>query len=466
MEPAPRPLRPAAFKVGESLAEIGSHYFAEVLGLRDNLRQKHLRKMGLRMFFGSGAEPIDRRPEVGYERHAPFENFQIDRGVLEQDLRGLVEQAGARLLERSAVESVELGSGGAAHRARLKDGTELSCRWLIDATGRRRLLQRKLGLGAPSGHSIGAAWLRVRGRLDLEDWSGDRTWLARVPERQRYHSTNHLMGEGYWVWLIGLGSGHTSVGLVAEASAHPFAGYSSREGLRSWLARHEPVLGRALEGAEPLDFMGLEDCSYHSRRVLSPERWACVGVAGVFADPLYSPGSDLIGILNGMVARCVTLDLEGRLDARLVDAYDSAFLGYTSVCLDNYRGAYRGFGSGRMMGWKMVWDSAVYWAFPAQFFVQGLFDAAPPPADFMAAARRYTELHARVQRFFRAWAAKKGDRPAPPFLETLAARAPLMLELQRDLSRRKTPEQAVADVDGRLRQFEEWARDLERDAAL
>lgn len=39
-------------KVGESTVEIGSHYLSEVLGLKDHFEKEHLRKYGLRCFFG------------------------------------------------------------------------------------------------------------------------------------------------------------------------------------------------------------------------------------------------------------------------------------------------------------------------------------------------------------------------------------------------------------------------------
>ena len=42
----PAPL--AAFKVGESTVPSGAHYFRDVVGLRDHLTDKHLRKCGLR----------------------------------------------------------------------------------------------------------------------------------------------------------------------------------------------------------------------------------------------------------------------------------------------------------------------------------------------------------------------------------------------------------------------------------
>ena len=57
-------------------------------------------------------------------------------------------------------------------------------------------------------------------RVNIDDWVDDPAWQARVPIRERWHSTNHLMGRGYWFWLIPLGNGSTSLGIVADATIH------------------------------------------------------------------------------------------------------------------------------------------------------------------------------------------------------------------------------------------------------
>ena len=44
------PVREAAHKVGESSVEIGAHYFANVLGLREHLDTEQIRKFGFRFF--------------------------------------------------------------------------------------------------------------------------------------------------------------------------------------------------------------------------------------------------------------------------------------------------------------------------------------------------------------------------------------------------------------------------------
>ena len=75
----------------------------------------------------------------------------------------------------------------------------VTARWVVDASGRANILRRKLGLGAgvDTGHHCNAAWIRLAGGLDFEDWTDDEEWLGRMPEKGlRIHSTIHLIQPG------------------------------------------------------------------------------------------------------------------------------------------------------------------------------------------------------------------------------------------------------------------------------
>ncbi len=74
------PVREAAFKVGESTVEIGAHYFADVLGLREHLETEQIRKFGFRFFFSEGRDDIGRCTELGVSELLPTPSWQIDRG--------------------------------------------------------------------------------------------------------------------------------------------------------------------------------------------------------------------------------------------------------------------------------------------------------------------------------------------------------------------------------------------------
>ena len=51
LERRAHPVPEACHKVGESSVEIGAHYFENVLGLKQHLRDKQLKKFGFRFFF-------------------------------------------------------------------------------------------------------------------------------------------------------------------------------------------------------------------------------------------------------------------------------------------------------------------------------------------------------------------------------------------------------------------------------
>lgn len=234
-----RPLPEAAFKVGESTVEVGASYLADVLDLRDYFDQCHLPKLGLRFFFGDAAGPFAARPEFGISRFPEVSSYQIDRGLLENDLRRLVAEAGVELLEGCHVRDIRLAGDGGLHEVvyRRADGEAEAARgrWVIDAMGRRRLLQRKLGLTREPTARHDAVWFRIDGRVDVDDLvaESDREWHRRVPNRNRYFSTNHLMGDGYWVWTIPLSTGHTSVGIVTHGGLHDFGELNTWERART-----------------------------------------------------------------------------------------------------------------------------------------------------------------------------------------------------------------------------------------
>ena len=76
----------AAFKVGESTVEIGAHYFAETLGLREHLEREQIRKFGFRFFFSEGSHDPARCTELGVSELLPTPSWQLDRGRFENFL--------------------------------------------------------------------------------------------------------------------------------------------------------------------------------------------------------------------------------------------------------------------------------------------------------------------------------------------------------------------------------------------
>ncbi|HET8840994.1 MAG TPA: lycopene cyclase family protein, partial [Ktedonobacteraceae bacterium] len=195
--------RTAAIQVGESTIEISANYLANVVDLREYLEATHYHKWGFRFFFGSGDMPLQDRPELGTGRASPLNSYQLDRALLETDVKRLNTAVGIQMLEESKVIDIKLGSSGALHEVtvweKLTDRkVTLKCRWIIDAMGRRRFIQTKLGIAEAHNPLHSAAWFRLEGRIDVSDFvpASDTEWHQRVQGDNRYYSTNHLMGNG------------------------------------------------------------------------------------------------------------------------------------------------------------------------------------------------------------------------------------------------------------------------------
>jgi flavin-dependent dehydrogenase len=405
----PAPL--AAFKVGESTLELSAHYFANVLDLHDHLDAEHVHKPALRYFFTAGDNrDVTRRVEWGPpgSRESRLRSFQIDRGRFENELADRCRALGVDLRDGARVEDVDLAPGDADHTVTFtEDGDEkaASARWVVGATGRASLIRRKLGLEREVDHAINSSWLRLAGGLKIDDWSDDPDWQGRMFDPIRWMCTNHLMGKGYWVWLIPLSSGAISIGIVADPRFHPFERINTLEAALDWLDEHEPVVADAIRSRpdDVEDFLKIEHYSHGTERMFSPDRWGLTGDAGAFLDPFYSPGSDFIAIANGCITDLVLHDLSGEPVEQRAEAYNEIYLEEFHRALETYTRQYEVWGNAEVMTAKVFWDLLLYWGIRALRYVSGVWH----DPDFYASVRddlaRAHQLHGRAQKFFRDW---------------------------------------------------------------
>ena len=445
------PVPAAAFKVGESLVEIGAHYFDTVLGLKTHLDSHQISKFGFRFFFSDGRDDLDRTTELGVSRVFPTATYQLDRGIFENFLAEHAAALGAQFLDGAVVRGIELGGNGdVEHSVRyMRDDMEhtATARWLIDASGRAGLLKNKLDLAEKNSHDANAIWFRIGERIAIDDWSDDPAWCARCTPRERWRSTNHLCGPGYWVWLIPLSSGSHSVGIVADASMHPLETINSFDKAMAWFARHQPRLYRELDvRRERLqDFAFLRHFSHGCKQVFSPERWALTGDAGLFLDPFYSPGSDFIAISNTYITALIGRDSRGERFAPAARIYEQLYFSFYRNTLALYEGQYPMFGHAEFMPLKVTWDYAYYWGVLCQFFFQHrltditLFTQLQEPLTACVALNREVQLLLR-----RAAGTAIGANPAQMIDQH---RLPWFIELNRGL----TDKLDQAELEQRIR---------------
>lgn len=415
LERRAHPVREAAFKVGESTVEIGAHYFSSVLGFREHLETEQIRKFGFRFFFSEGRNDIDRCTELGVSELLPAPSWQLDRGRFENFLGEQARALGVDFRDEALVRGIELDEKDQPHAVTFEHAgasTTLAARWVVDAAGRAGLIKRKRELAQPNDHNANAVWWRVDGFVDPNQWSDDPQWLARCTPPDRWRSTNHMCGPGYWFWLIPLASGAHSLGIVCDAKMHPLETMNTFDKAMAWLHEHQPQVARSLEKPEHRlqDFLFLRHFSYGCKQVFSGDRWALTGEAGLFLDPFYSPGSDFIAMSNTFICDLIGKDRAGQQFAPYAEIYQQMYFSFYENTLTLYQDQYPLFGDAQVMPVKVIWDYTYYWALLAPLFFGHRLTDISLIGKLRPQFLRGRQLNLAVQALLREW----GERNTAP----------------------------------------------------
>ncbi len=289
-------------RVGESTVELSTFFLTRILGLSRHLNENHIVKQGFRYWFANEqAENLGQCTEMGGRYLTRVGSFQVDRVVLDEEILRRVEDAGGTLWRPAAVRSLDLEEGGVQTLSiKREDGAEqtVRCRWVVDASGRQTLIGRQRDeVRRIEGHPTAAVWARWRNTLGFDD----PELIKRYPEfgqnfySTRHTATNHIMGDGWWAWVIPLKDGHTSVGVTWDQRIFDWP-RQIPGGLAAQL-RH--VLESHPAGRELIEHAEWVDGDVHIRRNLpyvcgtpAGDGFLLVGDALGFIDPFYSMGLD------------------------------------------------------------------------------------------------------------------------------------------------------------------------------
>ena len=220
-----------------------------------------------------------------------------------------------------------------------KEELKAKGKWAADASGRGNVLKHKFGFKKDWDHDVNAVWWRVKGIVDIDDWSDNKEWKTKLKPKLRYLSTVHFMDAGYWFWVIPLGSKNTSLGIVADQKLHPFDTINQYPKALEWLKKHEPLCYEKVkpfgEDGGLMDFLILKHYGHNTQRVYdAPERWGTTGESGPFLDPFYSPGTDFIAMNNTWLSDLILRDLKGEDIAVRAKVYEQTHLSLfeSAVC--------------------------------------------------------------------------------------------------------------------------------------
>ena len=350
-------------------------FLHRVLGLYDELSRAHIPKQGLRYWFTDHPNRrLDEMTEIGPDEVPRLPAFQLDREKLDEHL---IAQAAAEGIEVARPAKVtEITLGWPVNRVRIEDATgqrELTCRWVVDASGRAAMLARKRGTWQRvDSQSTAAMWGRWSGVKDMDgaEVLGADPRNPRIPPlngASRRLGTNHFCSYGKWFWVIPLAGGETSIGIVYDKKL--FSPPTQGRAIDSYreLVKQEPGLRELVAEAtlDSEDFHLLGHLAYRTSEYAG-KGFALVGDAAAFMDPYYSPGLDQAGLTTYGTARIIEEDLTGALDESQLEAVlkrhnEESYLSYDRWLSGIYTGKYEIFGDAELTYTAFMMDTALYY---------------------------------------------------------------------------------------------------------
>lgn len=337
--------------VGESVIEITTLFLENKLGLAQYLMEKHLPKYALTYYFKLHPDnPADRQYAVHCNENGPKDlrhldgwkstmsqpaSWLINRDVFDRDIQKMVDKTPGIQRIYGHVRGVETGK---PHLISIEheDGTleTQEADWMMDASGRKQVLGRKFqNIVRPDGQRD-CFWFRLKGFdrniLKNIDAHGPMPPGPGEPYHyDRYYSTHHFMGKGYWIWLIPMKGEDDqdliSIGLVSHPD-HFEGQVSDMASFLEQVDQQHPVVGELVRSGDIVDTQRLTRYHYVVNPVYSRDRWAIVGDAAYAPDPLFSNGLAFGTIQLEQIAQMIQMDIEGNLTPEWVTRMAEALI--------------------------------------------------------------------------------------------------------------------------------------------
>ena len=208
----------------------------------------------------------------------PPQTFEVPRGEFDKLLLDhAAENPRVTVLQPATVEAAAFDADGVTARV-VENGAarDLRARFLVDASGRDTFLASRYGRRTPMpGLGKVAVFAHFRG---ARRWPGKEEGNIRI-----------FIFEDGWFWYIPFAGDVTSVGCVLHARTVRGREGSLEELLEAMIARCERVR-ETLRGAERVTpVYSAANFSYRTDPVVG-DRFACVGDAVAFVDPIFSSG--------------------------------------------------------------------------------------------------------------------------------------------------------------------------------
>lgn len=287
------------FSIGESLLPQSMQYLEEAGFLRDVVEAGFQYKNGAAFVRGERTTAFDFR-----DKFSPgwSTTYQVQRADFDHVLARAAEKAGAEVRYRHQVTAVDVDAERPSVEVVAADGTQyrVQADFLLDASGFGRILPRLLQLETPSSFPVrGAFFTHIEDRITPGAFDRSKILVSVHPE--------HV---DVWFWTIPFSNGRCSQGVVARPEfLDRFEGDETTR-LRAIIAQ-TPTLNRLLADAV-WDTPARKLVGYAANvKSLWGKRFALLGNAGEFLDPVFSSGVTIAFKSASLAAAAIAREAAG-----------------------------------------------------------------------------------------------------------------------------------------------------------
>ena len=281
------------FSIGESLLPQSMEYIEAAGMLQAVVEAGFQHKNGAAFACGARATEFDFR-----DKFSPgwATTYQVQRADFDKVLADSAARAGATIRYQHEVLQIDVDGANPVVRARAPDGEiyQVQANFLLDASGFARVLPRLLDLESPSN-------LPPRGALFTHIADGIAPGHF---DRHKIRITVHPQHADVWYWLIPFSNGRSSLGVVAHTEF--LAHYSGSEDQRLRALINEDTGLRELLAAAKWDTPARQIIGYSANvKSLCGNRYALLGNAGEFLDPVFSSGVTIAFKSASLASECL-----------------------------------------------------------------------------------------------------------------------------------------------------------------
>ncbi|MEZ9956235.1 FAD-dependent oxidoreductase [Vibrio cyclitrophicus ZF170] len=236
----------------------------------------------------------------------PGTTFQVQRGAFDKVLADAAEAQGVTIDYQHELMGIDFTEGSTTLDVQVLDGEryQLEAQYVLDGSGFGRVLPKMLNLEEPSSlPPRKAIFTHINDHvLDVD------TELEY--DRNKILISVHPSNPDVWYWLIPFSNGVSSFGVVGEPKF--FESYpEDKIAALKQLATEEPGLAEILANAEYPNPAG--EIGGYSANVkhLATDKYALLGNAGEFLDPVFSSGVTIAMKSAQFAVECVEKQLNG-----------------------------------------------------------------------------------------------------------------------------------------------------------